>query len=164
MTTIDLNKTTSRRWVEAYNERDLATQDGGLAASFAAHAPASLEPEPMRLEAWNAFLAAFTEGFPDLELTVVSVVAEGDLVAQRIQYQGTHTGFFQGLPPTGRKISVEGLELNQLDEDGRVVEHWFHLDALLLLQQVGLKVVPGPNLLSRLLISPLTKWRMKRKG
>jgi hypothetical protein len=88
------------------------------------------------------------------------LVAEGDLVAQRIHFAGTHTGTFQGLPPTQRKVTFSGLELNRF-VDGRVREHWFQLDALGLLQQLGLVVVPGPRLLPRILTHQLKKLRNK---
>jgi predicted ester cyclase len=78
-------------------------------------------------------------------------VADGDRVAQRLHFEGTHTGVFQGLPPTGKKVAFEGLELNRHGEDGRVLEHWVQLDALSLLQALGLIVVPGPRLLPRVL-------------
>ena len=121
------------------------------APDFVAFAPESLEPDPLRSEAWAEFLAGFVEGFPDLRLTIEDSVGEGELVAQRIHFEGTHTGVFQGLPPTGRKVSFEGLELNRHGADGRVLEHWFQLDALSLLQQLGLVVLPGPRLMPRLL-------------
>ena len=41
--------------------------------------------------------------------------------------------------------------------DGQVAEHWFQLDALTLFEQLGLRVVPGPRLLPRLLASPFTR-------
>jgi hypothetical protein len=46
--------------------------------------------------------------------------------------------------------------------DGRVAEHWFQLDALTLLQQLGLVVLPGPRLLPRVLIHQIKKLRKKR--
>jgi len=88
-------------------------------------------------------------------------VAEGDLVAQRVHFEGTHTGEFQGLPPTNRKVEFSGLELNRF-VDGRVAEHWFQLDALTLLQQLGLVVVPGPRLLPRILGHQVKKLRRTR--
>ena len=139
------NKEQSRRWIEVFNARDDAGEVDVRAPGYVAYAPASLEPEPLDSEAWVAFLAGFTQGFPDLQITIEDAVGEGDLVAQRVHFSGTHTGEFQGLPPTNRKVSFSGLELNRF-EDGRVVQHWFHLDALGLLQQLGLMVVPGPRL------------------
>jgi hypothetical protein len=69
-------------------------------------------------------------------------------------------GDFQGLPPTYKKVSFSGLELNRF-VDGRVAEHWFQLDALSLLQQLGLNAVPGPRLLPRILAYRLRKLRRK---
>jgi hypothetical protein len=68
---------------------------------------------------------------------------------------------FKGFPPTQKKVSFSGLELNRF-VDGRVVEHWFQLDALTLFQQLGLAVVPGPRLLPRILRHQLKK--LRRKG
>ena len=161
MTDVDHNKAVSRRWIEAYNARDVAAQADVLGPGYVGHAPASLESSPMDTAAWTGFLAGFTEGFPDLQLTIEDTVAEGDLVAQRITFNGTHTGVFQGLPATNKRVTFSGLELNRFEE-GRVVEHWFQLDALGLLQQLGLAVVPGPRLVPRLLGHQLKKLRSKR--
>jgi predicted ester cyclase len=157
------NKEVSRRWIEVFNLRDNDAEAGVRAPEFIAYAPASLEPEPLRSEAWAEFLAGFVEGFPDLRLTVEDATGDGDLVAQRIHFEGTHTGVFQGLPPTGKKVTFEGLELNRHGEDGKVVEHWFQLDALSLLQQLGLIVVPGPRLVPRV-VADLVKKPFNRRG
>jgi predicted ester cyclase len=158
---VEGNKALCRRWIEVFNQRDDAAEAAVRTPDYVAHAPASLEPAPLDSEAWTRFLAGFVEGFPDLHLTVEDTVGDGDLVAQRIHFQGTHTGEFQGLPPTSTKVSFYGLELNRL-VDGKVAEHWFQLDALTLLQQLGLVVIPGPRLLPRLLVHQLKKLRKIR--
>jgi predicted ester cyclase len=158
---VEHNKAVSRRWIEVFNERDDAAEADVRGPDYVAHAPASLEPAPLDSEAWTRFLSGFVEGFPDLRLTVEDAVGEGDLVAQRVHFAGTHTGEFQGLPPTHRKVEFSGLELNRF-VDGRVAEHWFQLDALTLLQQLGLVVVPGPRLLPRILTHQIKKLRKKR--
>jgi predicted ester cyclase len=155
---VERNKALCRRWIEVFNQRDDAAEAAVRTPDYVAHAPASLEPAPLDAEAWVGFLAGFVEGFPDLHLTVQDTVGDGDLVAQRIHFEGTHTGKFQGLPPTQTKVSFDGLELNRL-VDGKVSEHWFQLDALTLLQQLGLVVVPGPRLIPRLLLHQLKKLR-----
>ena len=152
------NKAVSRRWIDVFNSRDDAAEADVRGPGYVAHAPASLEPDPLDSEAWTRFLADFVKAFPDLQLTVEDAVGEGDLVAQRIHFAGTHTGEFQGLPPTNKKVSFSGLELNRF-EDGRVVEHWFQMDALSLLQQLGLVVIPGPRLVPRILMHQVNKLR-----
>ena len=160
-TSAERNKAVSRRWIEVFNARDDAAEADVRTQDYVAYAPVSLEPGPLDSEAWTRFLAGFVEAFPDLQLTVEDAVAEGDLVAQRVHFEGTHTGEFQGLPPTHRKVTFSGLELNRF-VDGRVAEHWFQMDSLTLLQQLGLVVVPGPRLLPRVLAHQLKKLRRKR--
>jgi predicted ester cyclase len=88
-------------------------------------------------------------------------VAEGDLVAQRVHFAGTHTASSKGSRlPIGRSGSPAS-ELNRC-VDGRVAEHWFQMDSLTLLQQLGLVVVPGPRLLPRVLAHQVKKLRRKR--
>jgi predicted ester cyclase len=160
-TRAERNKAAARRWIEVFNERDDAAEADVRARDFVAYVPAGLEPTPLKSEAWTQFLAGFVEAFPDLHLTVKEAVGEGDLVAQRVHFEGTHTGEFQDLPPTHRKVTFSGLELNRF-VDGRVVERWVQLDSLALLQQLGLVVVPGPRLLPRILAHQLTKLRKRR--
>jgi predicted ester cyclase len=112
-TSVEGNKAVSRRWIEVFNERDDAGEADVRTQDYVAYAPVSLEPAPLDSEAWTRFLAGFVEAFPDLQLTVEDAVAEGDLVAQRVHFAGTHTGEFQGLPPTQRKVTFSGLELNR---------------------------------------------------
>ena len=155
---IERSKAVSRRWIEVFNQRDDTGEADVRARDYA---PVSLQPAPLDSEAWTRFLAGFVEAFPDLQLMVEDAAREGDLVAQRVHFEGTHTGKFQGLPPTHRKVSFSGLELNRF-VDGRVSEHWFQMDSLTLLQQLGLVVVPGPRLLPRVLSHQLRKLRRKR--
>jgi predicted ester cyclase len=158
---VEHNKAVSRRWIEVFNDRDDAAEADVRTKDYVAYAPASLEPDPLDSEAWTRFLAGFVEGFPDLRITVEDAVGEGDLVAQRVHFEGTHTGEFQGLPPTHRKVNFSGLELNRFVA-GRVAEHWFQLDSLTLLQQLGLTVVPGPRLVPRIAAHQVKKLRGKR--
>ncbi len=127
-TSVERNKAVSRRWIEVFNERDDAAEADVRTQDYVAYAPASLEPTPLDSKAWTRFLSGFVEAFPDLRLTVEDAVGEGDLVAQRVHFEGTHTGEFQGLPPTHRKVTSSGLELNRF-VDGRVAEHWFQMDS-----------------------------------
>jgi predicted ester cyclase len=158
---VEHNKAVSRRWIDVFNARDHEGEAEVRAPDYIAHAPASLEPAPLNSKAWTDFLGGFVEGFPDLRLIVEDTVGEGDLVAQRVRFEGTHTGDFQGLPPTLKKVSFSGLELNRF-AGGKVVEHWFQLDALGLLQQLGLAVVPGPRLLPRIVGHQVQRLRGKR--
>src|SRR5215204_329245 len=108
------NKAVIRRWIEAYNERDLEGEAAVLASGFVAHVPDAPGPLDLEgLEAWRQFTAPFTEAFPDLRLTVEDIAAEGDTVAARVAFRGTHSGEFQGIPPTGKQVAFSSMEFTK---------------------------------------------------
>lgn len=76
-------------------------------------------PESM----WNTFQNVLRPAMPDLLVTIHDQVAEGDKVTTRKTISGTHTGILMGIPPTGRKVSIDVIDIVRL-QDGRYVEHW----------------------------------------
>jgi predicted ester cyclase len=79
--------------------------------------------DPLDIEGQRVRLQSFRSAFPDAGLEIEEMLAEGDLVAFRFTMSGTHQGPFQGIEPTGAKISVPGLDLVRL-RDGLLTEHW----------------------------------------
>lgn len=157
----EVNTTVCRRWIDDFNTRDDEAEAGARRDDYVAYAPTSIVPEPMDSEAWVGMLGVFLEGFPDLHITVEGAVGDGDAVAQRVHFEGTHTGVFQGLPPTNKHVSFGGIEFNRM-VDGKIAEHWFQLDQVTMMQQLGLTVIPGPRLVPRLLADLVKKPFRKR--
>lgn len=75
-------------------------------------------------------------GFPDLRITVDDLISEGDRVAARVTFRGTHQGEFQGIAPTGKEIEIPVIDILRI-EDGKVAERWGQADELGLLRQMG---------------------------
>jgi steroid delta-isomerase-like uncharacterized protein len=135
------NKAVIRRWIEAFNQRDMQAEADVLAPGYVAHVPGA--PGPLEgLEAWRQFTAPFTEAFPDLRLTVQDIAAEGDTIAARVAFRGTHRGEFLGIPPTDKEVAFSSMEFNRV-VDGKVEEHWVELDVFGLMQQLG--AIPEPR-------------------
>jgi hypothetical protein len=57
---------------------------------------------PMDGDGFKQLLGMFRSAFPDLRVTVEDEIAEGEKVATRFTWRGTHRGAFQGIAPTGR--------------------------------------------------------------
>jgi predicted ester cyclase len=57
---------------------------------------------------------------------VKEILSEGDMVAARVAFHGTHRGEFQGIPPTGRQVTFTSIEVNRV-VGGKVEEHWVGL-------------------------------------
>ena len=155
------NKAVIRRWIEAFNERDLQGEADVLAPGFVAHVPDSPAPLDLEgLEAWREFTAPFVEAFPDLRLSIQDIAAEGNTVAARVAFRGTHRGEFQGLPPTGKEVAFSSIEIDRV-VDGKVEEHWVEINLLGLVQQLGVATIPGPQQLGRILVRQAEKLRSR---
>jgi len=76
------------------------------------------------------------------KFTLELLIAEGDKVAVLWTTRGTHVGDFNGLPPTGKSYTIQGIDIFQF-RDGRMAEHWDVVDMYGFLIQLG--VVPAPS-------------------
>ena len=83
-----------------------------------------------------AIIGMMRRGFPDIQWTVEEMVVEGDKVTARFTMRGTHQGTFFGVPPTGKKIAVQAMNIYRLS-DGQFVEEHGQPDMLGLLKQIG---------------------------
>jgi steroid delta-isomerase-like uncharacterized protein len=128
------NKRLNLRWIQAFNERDWETEAACRTLDYVAHASGS--PASLDAAGWAAFLAAFSAAFPDANIAVHDSVGEGDVVASRWTITGTHRGDFQGVPPTGRQVTMAGIDFSNV-VDGKVAEHWTQFDVIGVMQQIG---------------------------
>ncbi len=83
-------------------------------------------------------LEEMRRALPDLRAQLAAVVAEGDLLAARVTYWGTHQGPMLGAAPTGRVITWDAMTFRRFDAQGRVVERWIIGDDLGLLHELDL--------------------------
>jgi predicted ester cyclase len=81
------------------------------------------------------FLMIFFAAFPDIHIEIVQQVAEADRVTSYIISQGTHSGSFYGVPPTGKQISTSVIRIDRVQDD-KITEHWSVSDAGNLMQQI----------------------------
>jgi steroid delta-isomerase-like uncharacterized protein len=132
----EANKALLHRWLEAFNTRNLAVVDELCAPNWVWHGAASppgISPDRVGLKQnWTALWTAF----PDAHIVAEDVIAEGDKVVWRPNLRGTHQGDFMGIPPTGKQVSLIGIEIDRIEDD-RFVESWISPDNLGFLQQLG---------------------------
>ena len=81
----------------------------------------------------------YRTAFPDLQLTIEDIIAEGQTVMPRWSCRGTHKGDLSGIVPAGKQFTISGVSIARFT-GGKMVEGWVNWDALGLMQQLG--VVP----------------------
>jgi len=133
------HKAIVRRYIEqVLNEQRLDLTEEFLAENIELHGSGI----PPGLEVVEQWLAAFATAFPDGYTTIEDIVAEEDKVAARTTFDGTHHAELQGIPATGKTVSMPGMAIFRLD-NGKITEGWLVNDNLSMMQQLG--VIPGPQ-------------------
>jgi predicted ester cyclase len=132
MSTTEENKAIMRRWwAEFWNQGDDSLVEELVAPNFSNHPAGNVipakDPETLRNQviSWRAT-------FPG-QMTVDSLIAEGDLVAARLTWRGVHKGEFMGIPPTGNPIELTLMAFERFDENGKMAQGWGEFDLLRLL-------------------------------
>jgi predicted ester cyclase len=88
------------------------------------------------LEGWKAIVAECHTAFSDFDVAILTQVAEGDLVATRWQFEGTQRGEYLGRPPSGRRATWTGIQIDRF-ADGKIVESWVDWDKYRLFETLG---------------------------
>ena len=134
-TETERNKAVVRRFVEeVQNKKDPDVFDELNDPEFVnLSAPPGM---PTDREGGKMFLWSFFSAFPDSHWMIDDMIAEGDRVATKKTFTGTHTGDFGEIPASGNSVTLQYVDILRL-RDGRIFEHWLCLDQLTFLQQLG---------------------------
>ena len=114
-----------RSTLDAFNEGDLDTCVALMGPDFVMNLAGV---PPMRgPDVWRQGADVIRTSFPDLHARIDDLVAEGDRVAARLTFRGTHQGEFLGVPATGRTVEYVSHEFYRF-VDGLVAEEWICSD------------------------------------
>jgi steroid delta-isomerase-like uncharacterized protein len=135
------NKAHVRQYLEeAWNKGNVGIIDELMTSDYARYM--SGPTQSLNRDGQKQRITTFRKAFPDLHLTIDDLIAEGDQVVFRITLRGTHQGAFMGISPTGKPVTVTAIDIARF-VNGKIVEHWGQMDALGLMQQLG--VIPAPG-------------------
>ena len=140
MTDLERNKSVLRRFYEEFwTNGNVDVIDEIIADDYVDHQP--LPDTPAGKAGFVDLIRIWKRGFPDGGETVDALIAEGDLVVGRFTFRGTHTGEFMGIAPTGRSVTMTGIDVARI-VDGKIVEFWYAEQLHDLLRQLG--ALPEP--------------------
>src|SRR5437588_801004 len=105
------------------NQKNLDVFAELLAPHYVNHNMPAPAPGAERLK---QVMALFVQGFPDFHLTIEDMIAEGDEVAKRGYFTGTHDGEFMNIPATRKQVKVSYMDIWRM-ENGKAVENWVQL-------------------------------------
>jgi steroid delta-isomerase-like uncharacterized protein len=133
------NKALVRRYIQEFVDR------GNLDLSEELFAPDFVRfgagpHQESGVEELKQFFVMLHSGFPDFQSTVEELFSEGDKIVLRFRFRGTHQGEFMGIAPTGKQVTMAGIDIFRI-ADGKITELWNQEDVLGMMQQLG--AIPG---------------------
>ena len=134
------NKAIARRFVEeGFNSAGNLTATEELVASyFIDRDPLPGLPSlPPGLAGFKQLAAIVRAACPDLQYTIEDMIAEEDKVVIRYTAWGTNQGEVMGMPPTGERMTIKGMDIFRM-ADGKIAEWWHSDDYWGLMQQLGM--------------------------
>ncbi len=138
------NKALVRRFVDEFQVAGKAAVADELVAADLTHhsGPAWARQAAAGAERARQVMAGLRAAFPDLRAVIHDQIAEGDKVVTRKTFRGIHRGEFRGIPPTGKQVSIDVIDIVRI-ANGQIAEHWNATDWMGLLQQLQ-TTGPGP--------------------
>lgn len=113
-----------------------ATIDRYIADDFVEYEELPPGIEGSGKEAGRQMFAMMHAAFPDFRAEIHDLLEDGDKVAARVDFVGTHQGEFMGIPPSGNQMRVQVLDILQFRDD-KVIAHWGLMDTAALMAQIG---------------------------
>lgn len=128
------NAATLTKFAEAVNTANYDLFNEAVAPNCVDHDPAPGQvPGP---EGYRTLFSEMRGAFPDMQVAVDTMVADEESIAFAYTFTGTQNGPFMGIPGSGKKVSMRGLQISKFSS-GKMVERWGSSDQLGLLQQIG---------------------------
>lgn len=143
--TVEGNKAVARRlYEEVITQGNLAALEEIVAPDIYDH---SMVPHghPPERATFIRHITGFRAAFPDVQVTVDELIAEGDRVVVIWTATGTHGGPFSGIAPTGKPVTGTNVSVLR-PRDGRITEYRVFRDRLDALRQLGATItLPTPE-------------------
>lgn len=129
------NKKLVRQWLAEVDQRGVtrAVVDKWMAPEFRLHFAGV--PTPIDIAQYGDFASGFYQNFSELRHELRQMIAEADRVAVWTVVYGRHTGPYQGIAPTGRRIAVVESIIVRV-KNGQIAEEWVSFDNASLMDQL----------------------------
>ena len=131
----EANKQVVQQICDVFTKGNVEALDNFVSDQMVDHNPSP--GQAPGVQGMKDLVTMFRAAFPDLQVTVEDLIAEGDKVVGRITAKGTHKGEFMGTPATNKQISIQEIDIARI-AGGKIVEHWGLEDSLGLMQQLGM--------------------------
>ncbi|HEY8684318.1 MAG TPA: ester cyclase [Chloroflexota bacterium] len=137
MQPVDAKTVAQSYFEELINKHNLPFVDQLFDPAISFHDPALFPGgQTTGLDGVRHFFHNFFTAFPDVHFDIDDFFAEGDKVAIRFTWTGTHKAEFLGITVTERHVIVPGIDIFHV-ANGKITEVRVAFDRLELIEQLG---------------------------
>lgn len=133
MTTEQNKKIIQRIFNEGMTGKKFRVFDELISEKFVNHGIPNAMPGP---NGFKAIIKQFLNAFPDMQINIQEIIGEGETVATRGYFIGTHNGEFMGNHASGKKVRINYIDFWKLN-NGKCIENWVQMDMAGVMQQIG---------------------------
>jgi steroid delta-isomerase-like uncharacterized protein len=132
------NKALVQRWFdEVWNKGRADVIDEIFAADGIAHGLSDDTSQPIiGPHEFKPFHGLLRGAFPDIQVVIEDMIAEGDKVAARCSVRGKHSGDHLGIAASNAPVEFTGVAIVRI-RDGKIVEAWNNFDFMRMNKQIG---------------------------
>ena len=124
-----------------WNEGNMALVDEIISPDYVEHTANRPEDVVVGIEAFKERVANLRAYFPDFNVNVEELIVKDDRIVWRWICSGTNTGTLTDIPPTGKKMQIEGVGILRV-VDGKIVERVMYYNEAARLVQLGYTIAP----------------------
>jgi len=126
------------RWFEeVWNKRRAEAIREMVTEDLVVHGLSDAQGEAIKgVKEFDRFHSQFVNAFPNIQVKVEDLIAEGDKVAARCTVSAKHTGDALGFAPTHADVDFTGIAIVRI-KDGKIVEAWNNFDFMKMNRQLG---------------------------
>lgn len=128
------------RDLEIWNDGNLALADELIAPDYVEHT-ADISEDIVGIDAFKEGVANRRTIYPDFNLTIEELIVKNDRIVWRWIFTGTNTGTTSDIPPTGKKVRMEGVGILRV-VNGKIVERLIYYNEATSLSQLGYTITP----------------------
>ena len=93
-------------------------------------------------EALISHIEVFETAFPEYDLFIDEMTAEGKRIIIKARVNGTHLGDLGGIPPTYKTVDFPVIVAYEIENE-KIIGHWMLADQMSLMEQLG--VIPAAS-------------------
>lgn len=131
----------AKNYVEILNQvlstGDVDLLDSIASEGFIEHGGGQDGGDGIGIASWKQNAARSYSSFPGSRAISRMILADGEQAAMLMTLRGTHLGDGMGMPPTGKEVALDFVDIVRF-QDGLAVERWMIADQMSLMQQLGI--------------------------